>query len=201
MKNVNVNICLKGDSTKEIGKRIIKYLESIGGSNVNLYRGDSLAYYFIRDGIITGGGHIPPGYVLINLPEEKPEEKPFPKWMWVKDSIKDKEPLKRFVVFIDKNDKAVCVSNAKDDKGPEYIAYVNGDVDGYEFTGWGYYCDIKEDSTDEIQQLKNEVNNLKQQLKDLIVKLPNLDNVEKWCAENGFYKNGVWFPDNLKSIK
>jgi hypothetical protein len=66
-------IAIKGDGTEETGKKIIKYLESLGGVNTDNRCGDSNGCYYINDmhnAIRFSPMHIPIGYTLITLPQE-----------------------------------------------------------------------------------------------------------------------------------
>ena len=70
-------IVLEADGTKERGKAIIKYLESLGGKNISAFLGnDKSGYYFINSiDNICADTSLPYGYTLIDLPENNTENK------------------------------------------------------------------------------------------------------------------------------
>lgn len=66
---VNNKVCIEGDNTLEYGKKIIEFLESLGGFNKYNWTGKSdSGYYFIRpNGKIYLHDGIPEGYTEISL--------------------------------------------------------------------------------------------------------------------------------------
>ena len=77
-------VCIKGDGTEKTGKRIIEYLEGLGGVNKNGYYGDSKHKYYIDYNGCIRNNTPPSDYELITIPEQTPE-KTFPREMWVWD--------------------------------------------------------------------------------------------------------------------
>ena len=71
-----IKICIKGDGTAEYGRKIIKYLEGLGGRNNIIYKFDGSShncfYYINEDFIIMGIFYIPEGYKEISLKEVEP---------------------------------------------------------------------------------------------------------------------------------
>ncbi len=104
----NKNVAIKGDGTPETGKRIINYLEGLGGVNSSNF-GFVGNYYYSLD----GNGHIgytpdiPLGYELATLPEPTPE-KTFPREMWVWDD-NELRPFKKTVIGLFKDRYVVDV--------------------------------------------------------------------------------------------
>ena len=72
-----MKVCIKGDGTTEYGKKIIEYLEGLGGRNEYLLKGTDLGtnthgVYFIDKDFIINIASIPKGYKKISLKEVEP---------------------------------------------------------------------------------------------------------------------------------
>ena len=100
---MNKEICIKGDGTEEYGKKIILYLESLGGYNLNWFNGSDKNYYYINlHNIIGISGEIPSGYTEISLKKE------FPRKMLVSDNHLDWTERLVLGIFDIEYDKPVC---------------------------------------------------------------------------------------------
>lgn len=70
-------VCIKGDGTKEYGKKIIEYLEGLGGKNGPFeFKAYGNNYYHIKEnGSISFENQIPEGYTEISLKSESLEDR------------------------------------------------------------------------------------------------------------------------------
>ena len=65
-------VAIKGDDTAETGRKIIEYLEGLGGVNYYGLNGRSIVYYLIdSNGRINGEVELPDTHTLITLPNEE----------------------------------------------------------------------------------------------------------------------------------
>ena len=157
------NVCLKGDGTIETGKKIIKHLKILGGilDLSNFIASNKDSYYFIkREGIITCENFQPPGYILIDLPEEKP----LPKWMWVWDGS-EKLAVKRYVISQLKNNHYIALANSALEECSEYQEYLDGGL-GYMLYPYLHAKDIEAESPllKELETLKQRIAKIEKQI-------------------------------------
>ena len=119
---------------EEHGKKVIEYLESIGGVNGRKYEGRCIGCYYFIDlsGTISYNYNLPPGYTAITLPEEKT----FPRKMLVWDNIyaipverivitdlgenfQNRYVVEAFEPLIDNKKRVICYNFAKEIPEPE----------------------------------------------------------------------------------
>jgi hypothetical protein len=158
-------IAIKGDGTEETGKKIIKYLESLGGDNCIYLSGCSLRYYYINDaGRICGDIlKCPIGYTLIPLPSE-PQEPTFPRRMLVSNEPDGGlDGFEERTVLFEKDGfyHAVSIESESD--------YKNDSFRDYCVYKWNYAKELPKESESEVQirELQAQVAQISETIKKL----------------------------------
>ncbi len=165
----NTNVCLKGDGTDEAGWKIINYFLNCGAREDTGYMGNTTYYYFIRDNRITTSNCVPYGYTLIDLPKDKPEESPLPKWMWVWDHDEN-DAVKRYIIFKDKNDMFVAIADSDSEDSNTHNNYISGTNTLYSYMPFKYAKDIEKETHEnpllkELETLKQRIAEIENQIK------------------------------------
>lgn len=108
----------------------------------------------------------PDGYTEISLPEKE-----LPRWMMVWD-YNENNLIKRFCIFIDKNDNAICIDGASDENDDNYNNYINNSG-SYGIINWNHYKEIpevnpeKERLEKQLAEMKAKVEEMETTLKEM----------------------------------
>jgi hypothetical protein len=178
----NTNVCIKGDGSHETGSWLIKYLKSLGGITYLEMNGTvDNAYYFItkNNNFIAYTYEKPDGYDLIDLPKDKPEEKPLPKWMWVWDGEEEKA-VKRYVVFRANNNHFISLAHAESEEHSDYQEYLGGSL-GYVLYPYKHAKDIKSETEN---PLLKELEEMKQKIAEIFLLHQRIAEIEYQLKQN-----------------